>query len=164
MKRALFMLLLSAVVSGCGAIATSPMWVGGGMAVTGPMRIEEQEAEADAERTRIASEPGEIGARHILVMHQESQAKPEGVTRTRDEAQARAKECLLKLREGGDFTELVREYSDEPGAAQRGGDLGLFKRETMVKNFSDAAFRLAVGEVSEVIETTYGFHIIKRTR
>ncbi len=147
---------------GCGAIATSPSWVGGGMVVTGPPLVPE-----DADDTPEATKDGsavEIGARHILVMHEGSQQRPEDVTRTREEALARAKECLLKLRGGADFTEMVTEYTDEPGGVERGGDLGMFKRDVMVKPFSDAAFGLKVGEVSEVVETSYGFHVIKRTR
>lgn len=153
---------MASCVAGCGAIATSPSWVGGGMAVTGPPLAPEEELE-DIETTNDGS-PAEIGARHILVMHMNSQQKPEGITRTREEALERAKEVLLKLRGGADFTEMVSEYTDEPGGVERGGDLGVFKRDVMVKPFSDAAFKLKVGEVSEVIETSYGWHVIKRTR
>jgi parvulin-like peptidyl-prolyl isomerase len=147
--------------SGCGAIATAPAWTGGGMAVTGPPAPPEEPVE---EEVVTEAGPDEIGARHILVMHKDSQHRPETVTRTREEALARAKECLLKLRGGADFTEVLRECTDEPNGIQRGGDLGMFKREVMVKSFGDAAFALKVGEVSEVVETSYGFHIIKRTR
>lgn len=165
LPRILSVVAVSAVASsvvGCGAIATSPSWVGGGMAVTGPPLAPDEELE-DSESTNDGS-PVEIGARHILVMHKNSQQKPEGITRTRDEALARAKEVLLKLRGGADFTEMVSEYTDEPGGVERGGDLGVFKRDVMVKSFSDAAFDLKVGEVSEIVETSYGWHIIKRTR
>ena len=108
--------------------------------------------------------PEEIVASHILVMHETSKSKPPGVMRTREEAKARAAEALLKIRSGTTFEALVGEYSDEPGAAARAGNLGPFERGAMVKAFSDAAFRLKVGEISEVVETPYGFHIIKRTR
>jgi peptidyl-prolyl cis-trans isomerase NIMA-interacting 1 len=161
MKRLLAITALS-FAAGCGAIATSPPWTGGGMAVTGPPAPPEDLAVED--EAVDSSEEGEIGARHILVMHKDSQHRPETVTRTREEALARAKECLLKLRGGADFTEVLREYTDEPNGVQRGGDLGMFKREVMVKAFGDAAFALKVGEISEVVETSYGFHIIKRTR
>ena len=88
---------------------------------------------------------------------------PETVNRTKAEARRRAQEALLKIRGGAPFEEVVKEYTDEPGGAERGGDLGVFDRGTMVKPFADAAFALKVGEVSEVIETKYGYHVIKRT-
>lgn len=147
----------------CGSLATSPDWVGGGMAATAPARIAAEDAREEAERRRVASQPTQIGAKHILVMHDESQSKPPNLKRTRAEALARAKEALLKIRGGASFEELVPEYTDEPGGAQRGGDLGVFDRGTMVKPFADAAFALKVGEVSDIVETKFGFHIIKRT-
>ncbi len=163
MARALPLVFLLA--AGCAPLATSPSWAGGGMSVTGPIGVPDVEAEVTskpADGEEASSE--KIGARHILVMHAESQARPEKVTRTRAEALARAKEALEKLRAGADFTDMVDEYSDEPGASERGGDLGYFGRNAMVKTFSDAAFKLKVGELSDVVETRYGFHIIKRTK
>lgn len=71
---------------------------------------------------------------------------------------------LAKLKGGADFTDVVREYSDEPGAAERGGALGEFKRDRMVRSFSDAAFALQPDELSGVVETPFGFHVIMRTR
>lgn len=158
------LLPLVLLATGCGAVATGPSWVGGGMAMTGPARIAQQEAAWAAARAKVDAEPDEISARHVLVMHKASQARPDGVTRSREEALARAQECLEKVRAGADFNDLVNEYSDEPGAPQRQGDLGSFKRGTMVQSFSDAAFSLKVGEVSDIVETSYGFHVIKRTR
>ena len=156
--------LLASGALGCGAIATSPSWTGGGMSVTGPLRIAQKEAEASAERDRLASQPKQVGARHVLVMHVGSKTRREEVTRSREQARARAQECLVALRGGANFSEMVAKYSDEPGAAERGGDLGVFQRTVMVKAFSDAAFALKVGQISEVIETPFGFHVIKRTR
>lgn len=160
--RAPFILVGGILVTACGAIATTPSWTGGGMASTGPIRVAHREAAEARDRTAVATQAEEIRARHILVMHDGSKAKPEAVQRTREQALARAKECLQKLRAGGDFAELVAEYSDEPGAAERDGDLGMFRRDVMIKAFSDAAFELEVREISEVVETPYGFHIIQR--
>jgi parvulin-like peptidyl-prolyl isomerase len=152
-------------ILGCGAVATAPGWTGGGLRVTGPRRALEAPIETtEPPRTGAPAGAEEVSARHILVMHTGSKARPPGVTRSREEARARAQECLVKLRAGGDFSELAREFSDDPGTLDRGGDLGSFRRESMVEAFSKAAFALQVGEVSEVVETPYGFHIIKRTQ
>jgi peptidyl-prolyl cis-trans isomerase NIMA-interacting 1 len=164
MPRQLLLVLALTVAPGCGALASSPGWAGGGLAVSGPLRTANEEALETAERAKVASQPQQVSARHVLVMHQGSRAKPENVVRTREEARARAQECLRKLREGADFAKMVEQYSDEPGAAERGGDLGAFGREVMVKAFTDAAFNLRVNEISEVIETPYGFHVIQRTK
>jgi len=153
----------AALTLGCGPLATSPSWAGGGMAVTGPVGV--PRFDPDVPVDDVAEDTGEtIGARHILVMHLGSQARPETVVRSREEALARAREALDKLKAGADFAALVDSYSDEPGAAERGGDLGEFPRNAMVKPFSDAAFKLKPGELSEVVETRYGFHVIKRTK
>jgi len=133
------------------------------MSVTGPVGVPKIDLEADLpEEGEATSET--IGARHVLVMHERSQARPGHVIRTREEALARAKEALEKLKAGADFSEIVDSYTDEPGAAERGGDLGIFPRSAMVKPFSDAAFALDVGALSDIVETQYGFHIIKRTK
>jgi parvulin-like peptidyl-prolyl isomerase len=151
-------------VTACAPLATSPAWAGGGMAVTGPIGIPEIDIEVTSAPAGSEESSEKIGARHILVMHAKSQARTDGVTRSRAEALVRANECRDKLRQGADFSEMVDQYSDEPGASERGGELGTFARNAMVKPFSDAAFRLKVGELSDVVETPYGFHIIKRTR
>ncbi|HEX8336486.1 MAG TPA: peptidylprolyl isomerase [Pyrinomonadaceae bacterium] len=68
---------------------------------------------------------------------------------------------LALVRAGGDFATLADEYTDDPSGKGRGGDLGWFGRGMMVKPFEDAAFALKPGEVSGVIETVFGYHIVK---
>ncbi|MEO7035768.1 MAG: peptidylprolyl isomerase [Polyangiaceae bacterium] len=123
------------------------------------------EGEAQATSTPVeASKPTSIEASHFLVMYKGSMRAPATVTRTKEEAKARALEGLAKLKKGADFAKIVGEYSDEPGAAARGGALGSFTPDRMVKPFADAAFALKVGQVSGLVETDFGYHVIKRTK
>lgn len=106
--------------------------------------------------------PAQVGAKHILISHRDSQRVPTGVTRSREEAQMRAEEVRGRVEAGSEsWDALADEYTDEPGA-QSGGDLGTFGRGQMVPAFEKAAFALEVGEVSRVVETPFGFHVIRR--
>ncbi len=162
MTRALLGLSL-ALLAGCTTLASSPEFVGGTLADGAPLRIAREEAQLKQETAQILSEPKTIGAKHILVMHKDSERRPPTVTRSKEEARARAEEALKKVRAGEDFDAAVLKYSDEPGAAERSGDLGVFEKKVMVKAFSDTAFKLKVGEISEIVETPFGYHVIKRT-
>ncbi len=99
------------------------------------------------------STPEQVRASHILF-------KTEGkdVETVRTAAQA----VLARVGAGEDFAVLARQYSEDTSAAQ-GGDLDFFTRERMVKEFSDAAFDLEIGEVSGLVQSQFGFHIIKTT-
>jgi parvulin-like peptidyl-prolyl isomerase len=119
---------------------------------------------ADAKRERKADEPAKITAKHILVKFAGAKRAPESVTRTREEACLRALEARAKLEQGAAFADVVANYSEEPGAVSREGSLGAIERTSVVPAFADAAFELKAGEVSHVVETDYGFHIIMRTQ
>lgn len=93
----------------------------------------------------------EVKARHILFRTQKS----------KEEAKKKAGDVLNRIKKGEDFAELAKKYSEDPGSVKNGGDLGYFKAGMMVKPFEDAAFAMKSGGVSEVIETDFGFHIIK---
>jgi peptidyl-prolyl cis-trans isomerase C len=102
--------------------------------------------------------PEAVRASHILVLAEEGKASAE----ERQAARERAREVLARLRAGEDFAALARQYSQD-GSAERGGDLGYFARGRMTPNFERAAFALPVGGLSGVVETPFGYHVIRVT-
>ena len=102
-------------------------------------------------------------ASHILLEHQMRwPPSKQGHPRSEGEALALAAELADRLRDGESFSDLASVYSDCPSKTE-GGDLGRFSRGQMVKAFSDAAFALDVGQLSEPIRTEFGVHLILRT-
>lgn len=95
-------------------------------------------------------------ARHVLV-----RLEPGAGEAARAEARKRAQSILDDARKGEDFATLAERYSEDPTARGAGGDLGDFRRGQMVKSFEDAAFALKPGQISDIVETEYGFHVIK---
>jgi parvulin-like peptidyl-prolyl isomerase len=101
---------------------------------------------------------------HILIMNGDSptvqaQNFQGGVPAA--EARRLIEEVKTRLQAGGNFEELAREYSKDPGSADRGGDLGFITRGQFVPEVEDAAFALEVGATSDIVESAYGFHIIR---
>lgn len=102
--------------------------------------------------------PAEVKARHILI-RPDPKAQDRGAAM--DTARKKADEILAELKAGADFEKLAKEYSMDPGSASQNGDLGWFERGVMITPFEDAAFSMKKGELSGVVETEFGFHIIR---
>jgi len=102
-----------------------------------------------------------VTASHILITHEDAQRTTS--KRDRKEARKLAEQILKDLKSGKEFAELARQYSDGP-SGPKGGDLGRFTRGQMVPEFDKAVFKLKQGTVSNIVETQFGYHIIKRMK
>lgn len=124
-----------------------------------PPPVTEAEAREffEARRAELGSRPATIAFRQVLV-------KPQPSDSARQAAMAEAQEALRELQEGGDFATVARRFSDDPGTRERGGELGWFRRGRMVPAFERVAFALRPGQVSGIVETSFGYHIIKVDR
>ena len=104
----------------------------------------------------------QVKARHILVAFKGSPAAQAGKPElTEEQAKAKAEELRKQIVAGASFDEIAKKESDDVGSGARGGDLGEFGRGQMVPEFEKAAFEAKVGEVSPVVRTQFGYHIIK---
>jgi parvulin-like peptidyl-prolyl isomerase len=101
--------------------------------------------------------PEQVRASHILIL-----VSPDAGEEEKSEARSRITEIRKRIVAGEDFAELAGQFSED-NSSMNGGDLGFFQREQMVKPFADAAFSLEIGELSEVVTTQYGFHLIRVT-
>jgi peptidyl-prolyl cis-trans isomerase NIMA-interacting 1 len=106
-----------------------------------------------------ADAPSHIVVSHVLVRHADL-ARPEGATRTRGQACLRALEALNNLKDGAEWADVVKGYSDAPGP--NAGSLGRVTQEDLDPSFAAAAFSLDVNEISYVVESYRGFHVIIR--
>ncbi len=100
--------------------------------------------------------PKKVSARHILIKTDKG-SKPEVI----DEKKKKALEIYEQVAAGADFAELAKAHSEDPGSKDKGGDLGEFTQERMVKPFADKAFSMNAGEISDPVLTDFGWHIIK---
>ena len=124
-----------------------------------PIELTEDEllAAFQASRGQLDQRPKTVTFDQVVMMPTPSDASV-------DSARTQLEGLLTQIREGADFAELATEHSDDPGTAANGGDLGWFRRGGMVKEFEEAAFALFDGQVSGIVETQYGLHIIKVER
>ncbi|MBI5554542.1 MAG: peptidylprolyl isomerase [Elusimicrobia bacterium] len=95
-------------------------------------------------------------ARHILIRVDEK-----ADLKTQSAALKKTQEIQAKVKKGEDFAALAKEFSEDPGSKENGGDLGFFTKETMVPEFSKVAFALKPGQVSDLVKTSFGYHLIK---
>ena len=89
---------------------------------------------------------------------------PQADSAARARALTTAESLLVALRGGADFAEVARRFSADTDSRDSGGSLGWFRRGTMVRSFEDAAFRLRPGDISNIVETNFGYHIIQVQR
>jgi len=111
----------------------------------------------ESNRAQQPKRPATVSFRQIVIKPQ-----PDSLARAR--AYQLAESLLVVLRRGTDFASVAKRFSADTASREQGGELGWFRRGVMFKQFEDAAFRLRPGEISEVVETPFGFHIIKLER
>jgi peptidyl-prolyl cis-trans isomerase D len=120
--------------------------------------VDPAEVKAQYENNRKAyTKPEERDASHILIA-----VKPDAKPAEKEAARKKAEDLYAQVKANpAKFAELAKKYSDDPGSAVQGGDLGLFQRGNMVKPFDDAVFGMKVGDIVGPIETNFGYHVIK---
>jgi peptidyl-prolyl cis-trans isomerase SurA len=123
------------------------------------------EVSEDELRERFVEAQSQLQQRPRLLTFRQVVVAPEASEAALEGARALADSLIVRIASGEDFAALATEYSDDPGTAELGGDLGWFRRGRMVREFEDVAFALNLaGQVSEPVQTEYGFHIIKLER
>jgi peptidyl-prolyl cis-trans isomerase D len=120
------------------------------------LELSDEELKARYESDKATYQtPEQRHARHILLKTAEGDSEA-----VRAEKKKKAEEVLALARQGKDFAELARKYSEGP-TKDRGGDLGFFARGRMVPSFDEAVFSMKTGDISELVETPFGYHVIK---
>jgi peptidyl-prolyl cis-trans isomerase C len=119
------------------------------------------DAEVQKAYAEYASQYEQVKARHILIAPKGSPAAQPGKDLTDEQAKAKAEDLRKQIVAGANFDELAKKESDDTGSGARGGDLGSFGHGQMVPEFEQAVFAAKVGEVTPVVKTQFGYHIIK---
>lgn len=125
--------------------------------IFGNVTVSDKDAEDYYGKNRkVFERPEQLRARHILIAVRQDAGDDEKKT-----AKTKAEGILARIKKGEDFAKLAGEFSDDPGSKQKGGELGFFPKNSMIPPFDKAAFELEPGGVSGVVETSFGYHIIK---
>ncbi len=125
-----------------------------GSAVRPVVTDAEIQAAFEAQRAQLGTRPATVSFEQVIV-------EPVASDSAKAAARREAEQVVEEIRKGGDFEVLARRFSDDPGSKERGGDLGWFKQGQMVRPFEQVAFAMRPGDVSGIVETQFGFHIIK---
>jgi parvulin-like peptidyl-prolyl isomerase len=126
-----------------------------------PATVTTPQAGAPNQQAAPRPEPVRVAIRHILIAHSQAQRRGSVVGRTEKEAAAMAEEIRKRILDGELMTDLAKQYSNDSSAA-RGGFLGASEKGAWVPAFEEAAFALEINELSEVVHTPYGFHVLRR--
>ena len=167
------LMLAGLALAACPALTACPSLTEPGNGAGGgppPVRQEPGRAQPEpphpmptAAATAAAPASERASASHILIAYKGAMRAAPGVKRDKAAAKKLATDLLARLKKGEHLADLAEKYSDDPTAKGHGGALASFTRGAMVKPFSDAAFSLAKGQLSGVVETDFGFHLIQRT-
>jgi peptidyl-prolyl cis-trans isomerase C len=124
--------------------------------VTDKIKVSDEETKSFYDKNpQLFQQPEQVKASHILI-----KVEADAPTDKKAEARKKIEAVQQKVQKGEDFATLAKTYSEGP-SGPRGGDLGYFKRGQMVKPFEEAAFSLKPNETSEIVETRFGYHLIK---
>ncbi len=132
--------------------------MGGISGFTGKGLVQLVSRESVSEEKEIAPE---VSARHILIAWEGAEGADEESLRTQEEAEILIGEIQDRIQNGESFEELAKEYSDDFSNKEAGGDLGRFGKGRMVEEFEEAAFALEKDQISEIVETDFGYHLIQ---
>jgi len=129
------------------------------VSMVNPIPVSEEEIEEmwEAQKTGLGPKPASVTLKQVIITTQPSD---DARLLARDEAER----ALSRARSGEDFTRLAREYSDDSASREAGGDLGWVQRGLLVSEFEDALWAMQPGEISELVITGFGYHIIKLER
>lgn len=147
---------------GCDGNKTAPPAASASPSASAPASAA---APASSAAAPVLPEREIAGAAQIVVTWKGADLAPKTVTRTKEAARKIAEEAAAKIKKDKmPFEEAAKKYSDDEGSKNIGGAIGNFEKNAMPEAFSKATFGMKVGEISDVVETPRGYHVIKRTR